>query len=242
MMKPISAVLSCCVIAFTALTGCQNTATPETETETEGQFDQELYDQYLSGKSFKDDNTYLVFSDQNTMTYNHNEFHYTYSVTQLTENDGNITATLILIDAGEDNDGVTEGTEESICYHIADNTIDYYVTTFTPYEMPETTDSAEAEPAISKDKAEKLAYDDAVSHGSRMMLKASGCSKIKYFEVASCEEGGSMIGVEYSFKVKGNFFGYDEYGTLKGHYKYEWCIGIEKDGTVRESSNPSIIR
>ena len=104
----------------------------------------------------------------------------------------------------------------------------------------ETESETETESEITEREAENMVLAYAQSYGAILVKAKYNYTDVKNFEAVSCEKGGSVNGGIYSFYVYGSFFGYDEYGTLKEHGKYKWCIGVTADGKVKEGSAPLI--
>lgn len=175
------------------------------------------------------------------MTYDYKDYHYEYKADTLQEKDGIVIVEFTVSDTESDGSEKDSDDKNTITYNIEKNTVDYYVYTYQQCEAPIISEEkAEIENTISKIEAQNLAISYVQQSGESKIKSKANCNSIKYLEVSSCEEGGSMSGVAYSFYVKGNFFGYDEYGTLIANYIYSWCIGIEDDGTVRPSYNLKI--
>lgn len=98
-----------------------------------GGFDQNLYDENLSGKIFENDGRVLQFNDDNCMTYNYtnligNSYKDTYSITEIVKDGDNITMTVKQINANTDIENTDE--ELKVYYNISDNTIKHYSVTY----------------------------------------------------------------------------------------------------------------
>lgn len=65
------------------------------------------------------------------------------------------------------------------------------------------------------------------------LLDKISASSIKYLEITSIENTKNELS-NYKFAIKGNFFGYDSYGTLKNQYIYTWNIMVDK--STKEAS------
>lgn len=91
-----------------------------------------------------------------------------------------------------------------------------------------TTEYTTSRPTISQSKAESEARKYVSSHQNQLTSSAK-VSNIKYLEIASVSSRGSGIG--YSVTLKGNFFGYDEYGKLKGTYTFSWILSVSPSNT-----------
>ena len=100
-----------------------------------GGFNQKLYDENLSGKTFENDGRVLKFDDENCMTYTFtngigNSFKYTYSITDIVEDGNEITMTVIKVNANTDIENTDKDKEIKVYYNISDNTIKYYSLTY----------------------------------------------------------------------------------------------------------------
>lgn len=64
------------------------------------------------------------------------------------------------------------------------------------------------------------------------LLDEISASSIKYLEISSIEDNENLTHTgqgsfpDYYYTIKGNFFGYDEYGTLKSRYIYTWIVHV----------------
>lgn len=70
----------------------------------------------------------------------------------------------------------------------------------------------------------------------RNLSNACGASSISNLSFASFESGGGMV-QDYCFTIKGNFYSLDEYGKVKDHNGFSWCVGVTKSGNVTIASN-----
>lgn len=98
-------------------------------------FNQKLYDENLSGKTFENDGRVLKFDDENCMTYTFtngigNSFKYTYSITDIVEDGDEIIMTVIQVNANTDIENADKEEELKVYYNVSDSTIKYYSVTY----------------------------------------------------------------------------------------------------------------
>ena len=88
---------------------------------------------------------------------------------------------------------------------------------------------------ITLAEAESIARDYARSSACKnKLLDKANCHSMEFFEISSVS---SSNGNNYRVTIKGNFFGNDDYGVLKGHYAFTLVIPVNKsDGRVLTGS------
>lgn len=115
----------------------------------------------------------------------------------------------------------------------------------TSYDLDNDGPKKEKETTVKKEigaiEAKELASDYVINNewyfiSAVNIYAVKDISSIKYLDIASIEfsEFHTASSPEIEFTVKGNFFGYDEYGSLVDQYVFSWDIQVEKDtGYVR---------
>lgn len=83
-------------------------------------------------------------------------------------------------------------------------------------------------------EAESIARDYARSSACKnKLLDKANCHSMEFFEISSVTTSN---GNNYRVTIKGNFFGNDDHGVLKGHYAFTVVVPVSKTGRVLSGS------
>lgn len=83
-------------------------------------------------------------------------------------------------------------------------------------------------------EAESIARDYARSSACKnKLLDKANCHSMEFFEISSVSTSN---GNNYRVTIKGNFFGNDDHGVLKGHYAFTVVVPVSKTGRVLSGS------
>ena len=118
------------------------------------------------------------------------------------------------------------------CGNSANNSIEA-----TTNSVTETSGIEETE--MSSYDAESILIDYIENNQSTFEMKVLGINSfniehIEHLEVSTIECTNSPgSGPPYGFSIKGNFYGMDDYGRVKGHYNYSMSATVDSEGKVK---------
>lgn len=91
---------------------------------------------------------------------------------------------------------------------------------------------------MSSYDAESILIDYIENNQSTFEMKVLGINifnidHIEHLEVSTIEcTSSSYTEPPYYFRIKGNFYGMDDYGRVKGHYNYSMSATVDSEGEV----------
>lgn len=115
------------------------------------------------------------------------------------------------------------------CGNSANNSIEA-----TTNSVTETSGIEETE--MSSYDAESILIDYIENNQSTFEMYVLGINSfnIEHLEVSTIEcTNSSYTEPPYYFSIKGNFYGMDDYGRVKGHYNYSMSATVDSEGKVK---------
>ena len=85
---------------------------------------------------------------------------------------------------------------------------------------------------VSEYQAKQIATDYLMQNDYKLYYASNGngISKIDMIEIATTEV--EEVFTSYKVTLKGNYWGYDEYGNVKGKYNFDATVNVDSDGSA----------